>query len=276
VACAAPTEDGPEGQGSTESDLVCTSSRATKLASVALKMNGQSSQHRCYHYVKQHLQNAGFDISPVAGQVGAYEFGDWGRAHPTELATMGFQKIAPSLNQIPKGSILVWHRGQCGYSAQYGHIEIVVDDNSSRACSDFCGKIKKTCGQPDIYAPKGCGSGSSSPPGALKNDPAASVDDGVGDATGSSTKANPPDTVSPARPPDPPQTSDPPGASRDDDCSGLSDGWYCSSSDTSLAVFCQGQQSVDSWSCSDGTVCRPNSSGRASLVGSNPGCYGSR
>jgi hypothetical protein len=32
----------------------------------------------------------------------------------------------------------------------------VIDENSSRACSDFCGRVKKGCGTPDIFVPTGC------------------------------------------------------------------------------------------------------------------------
>jgi hypothetical protein len=187
VACGSSNQSA-EAQGSAASQLACSSDDANKLASAALSVDGESSGGRCYHYVKQHLRDAGFDITPVDGQVGAYEFGEWADAHPDELSQMGFQKITPDLDQIPKGSILVWDRGQCGYSADYGHIEIVVDDDSSKACSDFCGHIKKDCGSPGIYAPNGCVSGSGSPPGALDNDPSASIDDGTTD-DGSSAAA---------------------------------------------------------------------------------------
>jgi hypothetical protein len=258
IACAAPTEDAPEAEGSTDNALVCASKSGSKLASVALSVNGHSSGGKCYHYVKQHLRNAGYDIAPVDGQIGAYEFGDWANANPSALAKMGFEKITPPLNKIPKGSVIVWRRGQCGYSAQYGHIEIVVDDNSSRACSDFCGNIKKTCGAPSIFAPKGCGGASSAPSGAPDSDPAANADDGDDDDDDTSTAA-----------------ADRSGTTGDD-CSGKSDGWYCNTSSAS-AFRCQGNANVDSWSCSGSTVCRPiGSSGRATLSGPNPGCFGSR
>jgi hypothetical protein len=180
TACST-TRSAIEAQGSGMSNLACADDDATNLASIASKMDGESSQGRCYHYVKEHLRDAGYDISPVDDQVGAYEFGEWGDANPDQLQAMGFQKITPSLDEIPKGSILVWAQGQCGYSAEYGHIEIVIDDDSSRACSDFCGHIKKDCGSPDIFAPVGCVSGPGSPPGALDDDPAAGIDDSAAD-----------------------------------------------------------------------------------------------
>ena len=66
---------------------------------------------------------------------------------------VGFKQINVSPNSIPKGSIIGWRRGQCGYNAKYGHIEISVDSTSTRACSDFCGSIKKTCGSPYVFMP---------------------------------------------------------------------------------------------------------------------------
>jgi hypothetical protein len=262
-AACAPTESAGEAQGSSESNLVCASTLSTKLASIASKMEGKSSGGRCYHYVKQHLRDAGVDLTPVEGQIGAYEFGDWANAHPDGLSKMGFEKITPSLDQIPKGAIVVWPRGQCGYSAQYGHIEIVIDDNSSRACSDFCGHIKKTCGSPQIFAPKGCGSGKSSPGDALDNDPAANADEGTGDTDSSPATDDGVDDSAPV--------------AADDGCGAKSDGWYCADSDPTSAYRCRGQRKIDSQSCTDRMVCRSiDSSRRATLHGPTPGCYPSR
>ena len=198
LACGAPSQRA-EAQRSTESKLACSADDATNLANAALSVDGESSQGRCYHYVKDHLRSAGFDISPVEGQVGAYEFGEWADGHPDELAQMGFQKITPDLDQIPKGSILVWAQGQCGYSAEYGHIEIVVDDDSSRACSDFCGHIKKDCGAPGIFAPNGCMSNDASPSAPLDDDPALGADEGTGgDGTDGDGAADRPGSARPS------------------------------------------------------------------------------
>ena len=74
-------------------------------------------------------------------------------ASPQPVLDQSGDKSRHSPSSIKKGSIIVWRRGQCGYHSTYGHIEIAVDDTSSRACSDFCGSIRKTCGNPYVYYP---------------------------------------------------------------------------------------------------------------------------
>ncbi len=61
-----------------------------------------------------------------------------------------------------------------------------------------------------------------------------------------------------------------------DSCAGKSDGWYCSDVATYSAYECAGNTIAGGWQCSDNTVCRPNGSGKATLSGQNPGCFGSR
>ena len=163
AACASTSDTNEEGEttSATAEDLKCASSVSTKLAAAGLKQNGKKSQHRCYAFVKSHMRAAGMSTAPVdaAGDgVGAYQFGVWAKKNPAGLKKMGLVS-APnlSLSSLPKGAILVWARGQCGFSKQYGHIEVVVDDNSTKACSDFCWSFKKTCGKPDIYIPAACG-----------------------------------------------------------------------------------------------------------------------
>ena len=157
VACAAPADLEPQGESGSE--LTCNAGNATKLASIASRMNGQGSQHLCYRYVKAHLRGAGFPTAALeaAGYGGsAFQFAVWAKKSPSALAKMGLQKVTVGLNELPKGAVIVWRPGQCGYNKTHGHIEVVVDDKSSRACSDFCGNIKKTCGAPDVFVPSGC------------------------------------------------------------------------------------------------------------------------
>lgn len=184
AACAVPTagEDREDVEGTTSSAVKCAASSAQKLSAAALSVNGKASQHRCYAYVKKHLRAAGMPTSQIdaAGYaLSAYMFAVWAKKNPSALSKMGLVEAAgTSLDKLPRGAVIVWARGQCGYSSEHGHIEIVVDDNSSKACSDFCGSIKKTCGAPSIFVPKGCAA-SSAPvvPSADPDDAPQELDD---------------------------------------------------------------------------------------------------
>ena len=157
AACTAPVEEEPAASSADE--LRCTNQRAAQLARIANKMSGRRSRSLCFRYVKAHLRGAGFptaDLEAKGYGGSAYKFSEWAKRHPGSLSRMGLEKVNLGLNELPKGAVIVWPRGMCGYSRKHGHIEVVVDDNSSRACSDFCGRIKKGCGKPDIYVPKGC------------------------------------------------------------------------------------------------------------------------
>ncbi len=153
-ACAAPT-DGEVS--STESGLSgYSTARGERLANRALSLwNGKPSRDLCLAGVGDTLETSGV-VSPAFPRLpSAVAFDDWARANPGELARRGFEKQSPDINHIPRGSIITWRPGQCGYHARYGHVEIVVDGASTRACSDYCGSIRKTCGAPGVYVPVG-------------------------------------------------------------------------------------------------------------------------
>ncbi len=61
-----------------------------------------------------------------------------------------------------------------------------------------------------------------------------------------------------------------------DRCEGKADGWYCSELRDFSAYQCKSQQISGGWQCADNTVCRKNASGKATLYGSNPGCFGKK
>lgn len=131
-----------------------------KMARAATSVDGEGSGGRCYHYVKEHIGRAlgiGFDgvQSMVGGnyQLNAYDFARW--VATDRAANAGFVRANIPLDQLPLGAILVWRPGQCGYSSSAGHIETNI--GNGRACSDFCGHIKTTCGAPTVVVyQKGC------------------------------------------------------------------------------------------------------------------------
>ena len=48
------------------------------------------------------------------------------------------------------GLIYVYHRGRCGFSQRYGHVETVVASNPTMVCSDNCRLIKDIACKPDL------------------------------------------------------------------------------------------------------------------------------
>ncbi len=147
----------------TAAELACEgydSAAANRMAAAGAKRDGQRSQKRCYSYVKKHLEGAGYAVPGEVASGGryagsAYMFTTWARKNPEALRRLGFAEVKLKLGEAPpKGAIIVWGRGECGYSKSHGHIEVVIDDGG-RACSDFCGRVKtaRKCGTPDVFIP---------------------------------------------------------------------------------------------------------------------------
>ena len=117
-------------------------------------MDGEGSQGLCYRYVKDHIEQAGIPIRtyiPDAYELSAYKFAVWAKSDPAGLAAAHFAPSSVGLDALPLGAVLVWRAGQCGYSAEHGHIEINI--GGGRACSDFCGHIRRDCGMPSVFVP---------------------------------------------------------------------------------------------------------------------------
>ena len=143
-------DDAPSGQTVTSGEY--DSTRGDKLASTANRVNGQPSRGAC-----------ALEMSNSVERSRTVPSGKWRRNHAWLLAngmkndsayqrTVGF-KYTTSLTTrtAPKGSIIGWRPGICGYNRTYGHIEIIAND-SGRACSDFCGTVK-TCDAGAIFIP---------------------------------------------------------------------------------------------------------------------------
>jgi uncharacterized protein YraI len=128
--------------------------RGSKLASTALRVDGRSSGGWCALEMSNSVEKSGIIPNNVTWyRNNAIDISEYMAANTAYDAKVGFKRIGVSANDVPKGSIIGWRRGQCGYHSKYGHIEIAVDSSSSRACSDYCGSIKKTCGAPYVFMP---------------------------------------------------------------------------------------------------------------------------
>ena len=142
---------GSSGQGNYD---VAT---AQALADQAFAGNLGYSIGACYEYVWNALKAVVGITEGRADQIGvpvasAYQFGDWADQNPGLLySDFGLQAINSSAANAPVGSVVVWDPGQCGFSSIHGHIEIVV--SPGYACSDFCGYMYDTCGNPRVYMP---------------------------------------------------------------------------------------------------------------------------
>ncbi|HQY62711.1 MAG: hypothetical protein IPF92_12320 [Myxococcales bacterium] len=271
---ATGSEMGEASEALTAEQLECEgydSTFADKLAKAGLKRDGHSSQHRCYSYVKDHIAAATGRAVPqslysTTYGASAYQFSNWARNNPNDLAALGFKEVALGKDERPpKGSIIVWARGQCGYSAKHGHIEVVVDDGG-RACSDFCGKIPTDCGAPTVFIP------------VTATAPDAGSDGGT-DAGGArcSARRDGGADAADARPDAADARADAADARPDvvqkDSCAGRADGWYCSELATYSAYQCKGQQIALGYQCASGQSCASSGPSRAAVMQNNvPAC----
>ena len=145
-SCApAPTE---ETESST-SELTYDGAFGDHVATTALRVNGRASGGRCLAEVQNSLEAAGVRHFPRLP--GAVDLDNFMRNQGASLSAWRYEKQTRTIDDIPRGSIVAWRPGQCGYHSTYGHIEIAV--GGGRACSDFCGTIKHGCGAPNVYVP---------------------------------------------------------------------------------------------------------------------------
>jgi hypothetical protein len=144
----------PSSGGGRATPGTYSASRGATLARTALRRDGYRAAGWCALETSNSVERSGILPRGVTWyRNNAIDMAEYFNANPGYLSRVGFKRGDTSPSSIPKGSIVAWRRGQCGYNSTYGHIEIAVDDSSTRACSDFCGSIKKTCGNPYVYYP---------------------------------------------------------------------------------------------------------------------------
>ncbi len=179
AGCALTSE--PEPIGATQESALDTydAARGNRIADRALALwNGRPSRNLCLAGVGDTLESSGAASPAFPRLPSAVAFDDWARANPGEIARRGFARTTLPIDQIPRGSIITWRPGQCGYHAQYGHVEIVT--GAMRACSDYCGAIKTGCGAPGILVPVGAGGGGGGDACAVQGDAKLHCSNGAG------------------------------------------------------------------------------------------------
>jgi hypothetical protein len=154
VACAADHD--VEEAAAASSELSYDGNFGDRIANVARRVDGRGSGNMCLAEVQNSLEMAG--VRPFPRLPGAVDLDNFLMRQGAGLAAWRFEKQALGVDQIPRGSIIAWRPGQCGYHSTYGHIEIAI--GGGRACSDFCGTIKRGCGAPNVYVPVGSGGSS--------------------------------------------------------------------------------------------------------------------
>ena len=80
-------------------------------------------------------------------------FKRWATKNPVAMCvTLGLGELTKRIDKNPpliRGSILVYGRGRCGFHRKFGHIEIVVDEETKEVCSDHCRVLTPYC-RPDL------------------------------------------------------------------------------------------------------------------------------
>lgn len=125
--------------------------RGNRLAQTAIRVNGRPSGGAC-----------ALELSNSVERSGVVPSGRWRRNHAWALCngmkndssyqrSVGFKVKDMPTRSAPKGAIIGWRPGMCGYNRTYGHIEAIANDRNL-ACSDFCGAVK-TCTAGAIFIP---------------------------------------------------------------------------------------------------------------------------
>jgi hypothetical protein len=137
-------DDGAEEPAAASGDY--SSARGNKLATTALRVDGHPSGGQCALEMSNSVVRSGIIPSGVSWRRGnAWDLANSMKNDSAYLRRVGFVNKTTNLTTrtAPKGTIVGWRPGQCGYNRTYGHIEIICNDQH-KACSDFAATVK-TC-----------------------------------------------------------------------------------------------------------------------------------
>ncbi|MBW2525784.1 MAG: hypothetical protein JRI23_16490 [Deltaproteobacteria bacterium] len=140
--CSSGSSGGSTGSGDYDSVL------GNQFANAAQAGSAGYSMGRCYEYVWAALRSVlGWQIESLPiPPTSAYQFGEWVINNPqTARAELHLARTFTSAASAPRGSVIVWPRGVCGYSSTHGHIEISLGNGT--ACSDFCAPVASCTAQ---------------------------------------------------------------------------------------------------------------------------------
>jgi len=121
------------------------SQKANKLASTADKNALGGSIGYCAKYVKNAISKSG---------LGSYEYGHAYAVADTLGRNNNFKEINISgrdLKNLPAGCVIVYNKGDAGYSSSYGHVEITL--GSGKAASDFVNGNIKSSDKARVFVP---------------------------------------------------------------------------------------------------------------------------
>ena len=143
-----------------------------KLIRLSLRdFGGSEPQGLCLRAVKKTLRHAhrkttDYEKLPYDTRTGPKEFGGknpagysaedfrfWADHNPVSLCKS--LKLART-EKVEEGNILVYRKGRCGFSEDWGHVEILVKKDQW-ACSDHCRYMRERCAPDMVLAPvKNC------------------------------------------------------------------------------------------------------------------------
>lgn len=126
-------------------DINYNSEKGKTLAVKVSQNAGSKSQKLCARYAKRAIAESG---------LGQYESGHAYECKDILKRNPNFKEITVSgseLSKLPAGCIIVYDRGDAGYSPKYGHIEITLGDG--RAASDFINNRIKPSDKAHVFVP---------------------------------------------------------------------------------------------------------------------------
>lgn len=126
-------------------DVNYDAEKGKELVSDALNHAHRKSTHQCAQYVKESIERVG---------LGDYESGHAYACADILSNNPNFKEINVSgsdLKKLPAGCVIVYDKGDAGYSADYGHIEFTT--GKGNAVSDFVSNRIKPSDNARVFVP---------------------------------------------------------------------------------------------------------------------------